>query len=653
MNRGTTVFVALALLALLVPVSARASDAGMDRVLFVEATGSGDTSRLVSVADDGSDRRVLAEGRGLANPVWSPDGRHVAFTTWDEEQRADGPTRVARVHVAAADGSDPYVLASRAGRDFTDLTWSPDGQVLAMGLRAIEGGLWLVDVPTGDLRELTRGSDHEPDFSPDSDRLAFVRTVELNEEEQDSFVMVADLHSGGIRQLARGSAPAWSPDGRWIALGGRELISPDGAETRPLPAPCLGAAWAWSPDSRRLACRHRDALYVADLASGTSGTVTTGAEIRAQWSADASTLVFVSYVEGPTGPDGLPQDSRHPLDAVDVDGNNRRRLATDVAGFAVQPGPTVRLAGASRVETAVSVSRRAFRDAQTVVVARADAFPDALAAAPLAGAVGGPVLLTGRDALHPAVAAELGRLRPDTVLLMGDESALSRQVADDVRALGISRVDRVAGPDRFATAAQAARQLASRSGPPDHAYLTLGSHPDPGRAWPDAVAVSALAATQRHPILLTAPDTLPQATLDALRELGVGRVTIVGDTSAVGAAVQQRLENEGIRVGRLAGRTRYETSVAIADASVAAGLDPATTWIATGRNWPDSLTAGPAIARDGGLLLLLDGAAASADSPPVRWLIDHHTDVRQVPVIGSPDAVSPAVAVLLDRAATP
>lgn len=51
----------------------------------------------------------------------------------------------------------------------------------------------------------------------------------------------------------------------------------------------------------------------------------------------------------------------------------------------------------------MEVSKAAFPTAGTVVVARADAYADALAAAPLAGQGGGPVLLTGRDGLHPLV----------------------------------------------------------------------------------------------------------------------------------------------------------------------------------------------------------------------------------------------------------
>ncbi|HEX2029750.1 MAG TPA: cell wall-binding repeat-containing protein, partial [Nitriliruptorales bacterium] len=93
--------------------------------------------------------------------------------------------------------------------------------------------------------------------------------------------------------------------------------------------------------------------------------------------------------------------------------------------------PTLRIAGASRIETAVAVSRHAFPDgAQEVFLARADAFPDALAAAPLAHR--GPVLLVWPDKpLPPAVRDEVRRLAPRLVVALGGEAAIPQRLLNE------------------------------------------------------------------------------------------------------------------------------------------------------------------------------------------------------------------------------
>jgi hypothetical protein len=57
-------------------------------------------------------------------------------------------------------------------------------------------------------------------------------------------------------------------------------------------------------------------------------------------------------------------------------------------------------------------------------VATGDNFPDALAGGPVGAANDGPILLTGRDSLAPETAAELGRLQPDRVVVLGGPGAV-------------------------------------------------------------------------------------------------------------------------------------------------------------------------------------------------------------------------------------
>ncbi len=79
-----------------------------------------------------------------------------------------------------------------------------------------------------------------------------------------------------------------------------------------------------------------------------------------------------------------------------------------------------RIAGGDRVATAVAISGSAFpAGAGTAFVVTGDTFPDALAVGPVAGMAGAPVLLVTRDAVPAATAAELARLDPDRIVVVG------------------------------------------------------------------------------------------------------------------------------------------------------------------------------------------------------------------------------------------
>lgn len=263
-----------------------------------------------------------------------------------------------------------------------------------------------------------------------------------------------------------------------------------------------------------------------------------------------------------------------------------------------EPVRVERVAGSDRIATAVAVSRAAHPDgAPAAVVARADAFADALSFGPVAASADGPLLLNPRDRLDPRVADELRRLGVDRVVLAGGTAALSAEVE---RSLAASwEVTRVAGEDRYATAAAAAGLV------PDSDTAVVAT----GRSPADALAFGPLAARGPHPILLVG-DRLDAAAREVLSARAPTRVLVAGGTAAVPAAVVAELEAllPDAEVARVAGRDRYETAALAYDAAVRDGASPATTWLADGRGFADALAAGPAVARRGETLLLVDGA---------------------------------------------
>lgn len=304
----------------------------------------------------------------------------------------------------------------------------------------------------------------------------------------------------------------------------------------------------------------------------------------------------------------------------------------------------VRLSGADRQATAIAVAEAAYgAGTDVVVLARADAYPDALAGGVLAGAAGGPVLLVGSTKLDASVAAAINRLGATSAYVLGGTSAVSQSVVDAVEAgTTVEVVTRLAGDTRFDTAAAVADEVARLTGGVDAVIVVEGLNTDPQRGWPDAVSAGQVAASAGTPLLLTRSDALPAETSAAIQKLGVDAVTIVGGDVAVSAVVEQQLEARVDDVTRILGADRWATSVAVADtASVTA---PFQVWLTTGRNYPDALAAGPAVAKAGGVLLLVDGAAEALPDSVATWLAAHRGDVDQIIVVGGETAVSTALA---------
>ena len=299
-----------------------------------------------------------------------------------------------------------------------------------------------------------------------------------------------------------------------------------------------------------------------------------------------------------------------------------------------------RIAGASRTATAAELSRTAWPSgAATVVLARADAYADALAGSPLAAAMDAPVLLTSSDGLSADVATEVARLGADHAVLLGGEGAVGPAVAAALVDRGLS-VERIGGASRYETAAAIARrvrELAVDPLTPTVAYVVEGANADPQRGWPDAVAVAPLAAQLRVPILLTSSTSLPDATAAALAEFteaGLAGITIVGGGGAVSGAVEADLIRINPVVERINGANRYATAVLVARHHLAA-VDASTMLMSSGRNWPDALVAGPAAAAMQAPLVLTDPNSLPAD---VATLLGER-ELTAIGVVGGPGAV--------------
>ena len=291
--------------------------------------------------------------------------------------------------------------------------------------------------------------------------------------------------------------------------------------------------------------------------------------------------------------------------------------------------PVTRVAGGDRIETAAALSRATFETADAVVVSSATAVADGLAAGPLASAFDGPLLVTGAGRLADDAAREITRLGATTAYLLGGSDVLSQDVVDDLADAGVDDVVRIAGVDRYATAANAAARIGG-----DHVYVASGTD------WPDALAASARAAHDGVALLLLGPGDVPAPTRAALQAMDPREVTVVGGTAAIPATVLSQLRAlvPDAEVLRVAGSDRYATARRLLDDT---HLSDQRVIVATGAHWSDALAAVPAAAhRDAQLVLL---SPDDDDAATNRWLFADRRDIEDVLVVGGDAAIGDGV----------
>lgn len=168
-------------------------------------------------------------------------------------------------------------------------------------------------------------------------------------------------------------------------------------------------------------------------------------------------------------------------------------------------------------------------------------------------------------------------------------------------------VSRIAGADRFETSVRANQTQFPAGGPIPVAYLVNGLN------YADALTAGPAASEAGGALLLVKPDSIPALVMQELSRLSPERIVIVGSDVSISDEVVEKLRAQfpATEIDRLGGSDRYETAALVVGDAFPGAFD---FYLATGRDFPDALAAGPAAAANGNAVVIVDGKSDSV--PP-------------------------------------
>ncbi|MFK5635468.1 MULTISPECIES: peroxidase family protein [unclassified Ornithinimicrobium] len=224
---------------------------------------------------------------------------------------------------------------------------------------------------------------------------------------------------------------------------------------------------------------------------------------------------------------------------------------------------------------------------------------------------------------HPSVVAET--------------TLIGKRAAAEALVLGTATTDlveRIAGANRYATAAALSRSTFAGAAPV--VFVANGEN------FPDALAGGPAAKVEGGPLLLVGTNTIPSDTALELARLQPAEIVVLGGPNVVTDQVANSLATYTTTdtVTRVSGFDRYETAAQVSQRGFPTGAT--TAYVASGLNFPDALSGGAAAAFNGAPLLLVnDGLPAATANELTRLGV---TDIK---VLGGPVAVNEATATAL------
>ena len=289
----------------------------------------------------------------------------------------------------------------------------------------------------------------------------------------------------------------------------------------------------------------------------------------------------------------------HESDEDDKPSEDDKPTGGVVGNNILKPGETKRVFGADRYQTSFNAAdtlkeNLGIEKFDAVIVSSGTNFADALAGSYLAAMKHAPILITKASTMNSVKEYIKKNLAPGgTVYLLGGTAAVGAAMEQGLDGFVVKRL---AGNTRYETNLAILKEAGVAG--KDVIVCT-------GKDFADSLSASAVGL----PILLVKDGLLPEQKA-FLTGCG-GNFIIVGGEKAVTPTVENQLKTYG-SVKRLAGNTRYETSVMVAKEFFEA---PSTAVLAYAQNFPDGLCGGPlAYSMGAPLILTASGKQAAAQT---------------------------------------
>lgn len=225
-------------------------------------------------------------------------------------------------------------------------------------------------------------------------------------------------------------------------------------------------------------------------------------------------------------------------------------LAALVISFMIPAGVSsanvenvTRIAGKDRIATSIEISKAMFNESDNVVLASGFNFADALSAGQLAAALNAPLILSDEN-MDLRVKEEIANLKPKNMYIVGGENALSSNIEESVKsAVNDINIERLKGNNRYETSVKVMEKTKEFI---DAEYLLIAS----GKNFPDALSATSFMADHKALMVLSDGNSYPKSDL---KEIAIGGVN--------------QLPLNGFTGERIAGKDRYQTSLALAKKS--------------------------------------------------------------------------------------
>ena len=220
--------------------------------------------------------------------------------------------------------------------------------------------------------------------------------------------------------------------------------------------------------------------------------------------------------------------------------------------------PITELTGSDRYETAVKISKEGWKNgSDKVVIINGDVSIDGIISTPLATTYNAPILLVEKNNVPNSVKSELKRLNPKDIIIIGDENAISKTTANQIKSTVNASQTRLKGSNRYETSLLIAKEI-DKNHDVEKVYITNANGGEV-----DALTIAAKAGQDKQPIILTDKDSITDNTYKWLKSEDLQNAYFIGGPQMISTNVINKVNDitkDNVTNNRVYGADRHETN---------------------------------------------------------------------------------------------